>query len=130
MRIATPDGEVAVRDLLPGMRVWTLDAKGQRVAEAITTVGHVPAPPSHQMVRVTMSDGRAVSASPLHPTCAAAKPAAATVDALARGQRFDGATIATSARQAYAGGDTWDLLPAGATGCYWANGVLLGSTLR
>jgi hypothetical protein len=29
----------------------------------------------------------------------------------------------------YAGGRTWDLLPAGATGSYWANGILLASTL-
>ncbi len=27
-------------------------------------------------------------------------------------------------------GDTWDLLPLSSTGEYWANGVLLGSTLR
>ena len=26
-------------------------------------------------------------------------------------------------------GDTWDLLPRSTTGTYWADGVLLGSTL-
>ncbi len=129
-RIATPNGEVKVRDLVPGTSVWTLDANGDRVAAPVTTVGHVPAPPSHTMVHVVMSDGRSVSASPRHPTCAAAKPGAATVADLAKGQSFDRALVSTSERTPYTGGDTYDLLPAGDTGCYWANGVLLGSTLR
>jgi hypothetical protein len=43
---------------------------------------------------------------------------------------LDGAHIASVDRVAYAGGATYDILPAGATGTYWANGVLLGSTLR
>jgi hypothetical protein len=30
----------------------------------------------------------------------------------------------------YAADQTYDLLPAGDTGLYWANGVLLGSSLR
>jgi len=30
----------------------------------------------------------------------------------------------------YAGEKTYDLLPAGDTGVYWANGILLGSTLK
>jgi hypothetical protein len=30
----------------------------------------------------------------------------------------------------YDGGATFDILPGGVTGAYWANGVLLGSTLR
>ena len=33
-------------------------------------------------------------------------------------------------RVRYDGGATFDILPAGATGLYWANGVLLGSTLH
>jgi hypothetical protein len=32
-------------------------------------------------------------------------------------------------RVAYAEPETYDVLPAGATGCYWANGILVGSTL-
>jgi hypothetical protein len=33
-------------------------------------------------------------------------------------------------RVAYPGAFVFDLLPASATGWYWADGVLLGSTLR
>jgi hypothetical protein len=43
---------------------------------------------------------------------------------------IDGSRIASVERVAYSGGATYDILPAGATGAYWANGVLLGSTLR
>jgi hypothetical protein len=32
-------------------------------------------------------------------------------------------------RMPYDGGQTFDLLPAGGTGIYWANGIELGSTL-
>jgi len=32
-------------------------------------------------------------------------------------------------RLGYTGTDTYDLLPSGNTGFYWANGILIGSTL-
>jgi len=41
-----------------------------------------------------------------------------------------GATIASAEVVRYTAGFTFDVLPAGATGTYWANGVLLGSTLH
>jgi hypothetical protein len=30
----------------------------------------------------------------------------------------------------YQSADTYDILPAGSTSTYWANGILLGSTLK
>jgi hypothetical protein len=42
---------------------------------------------------------------------------------------LNGATVATAALEAYDGGATFDLLPSGGTGAYWANGILLASTL-
>jgi hypothetical protein len=32
--------------------------------------------------------------------------------------------------ETYRGGMTFDLLPSGSTGSYWANGILLASTLQ
>ena len=52
------------------------------------------------------------------------------VGELVAGDGYDGARVLSAERVAYAGGATFDILPAGATGTYWANGVLLGSTLR
>jgi len=51
-------------------------------------------------------------------------------DKLVAGDRYDGAVVIGVDLIPYAGGATFDVLPAGATGAYWANGVLLGSTLR
>jgi len=49
---------------------------------------------------------------------------------LSRGDALDGARVVSVERVRYAGAATYDILPAGATGMYWASGILLGSTLR
>ena len=49
---------------------------------------------------------------------------------LAAGDVYDGAVVFSSDRVVYTGGRTFDVLPAGQTGFYWANGVLLASTLH
>lgn len=126
-RIATPSGEVAARDIVPGMRVWTVGANGERVAATVVRTGRAKAPPAHTMARLELEDGRVVRASPGHPTCGVSSVAIGDV---APGATLDGARVKSAARVAYGESETFDLLPDGATGCYWADGVLLGSTLR
>lgn len=121
-RIATPYGEIPVAELRPGMLVWTIDA-GRRVAAPISVVGHTRAPFGHRVIRVVLADGRAVAASPGHPTTDGRR-----VGDLNPGDLLDGNRIVTIESLPYVG-DTWDLLPLSSTGAYWANGVLLGSTL-
>jgi hypothetical protein len=121
-RIATPGGPIPVAELRPGMLVWTVDA-GQRVAAPIAIVRHTPAPFGHRVIRIVLADGRAVVASPGHPTGDGRH-----VGELNPGDLLDGSRIARMDVLPYAG-DTWDLLPLSSTGEYWANGVLLGSTL-
>jgi hypothetical protein len=121
--IATPNGPVRVSQLRPGMTVWTLNAAGSRVAAPALLVGHRPAPPGQQVVRLTLSDGRVVEVSPGHPTADGRH-----VGELKLGDLLDGGRISDVQRIPYAG-DTWDLLPDSESGTYWANGVLLGSTL-
>ena len=41
----------------------------------------------------------------------------------------DGARVASAERVRAAGSATYDVLPDGGTGIYWANGILLQSTL-
>ena len=122
--IATPRGPVAVQDLQPGVPVWTTDANGRRIEGVVEVVGHTPTPLGHEVVRLTLADGRTVTASPGHPT-----PDGRTVGSLRPGDAFDGSTVTSATRIPYTGAATWDLLPSGPTGDYWANGVLLGSTL-
>jgi hypothetical protein len=124
-RIGTPGGERAVQDLRVGDVVWTVDANGVRVSAPLTAVGHTPVPATHIVVRVALNDGRLVFVSPGHPTADGRH-----IGDLAAGDTLDGARIVSVDRVAYAGGATYDILPASSTGAYWANGVLLGSTLR
>lgn len=124
-RIATPRGGVAVEDLRVGDIVWTANATGARIAAPLVAVGSTPVPVTHQVVRLALEDGRLLYVSPGHPTADGRR-----VGDLLAGDRVDGARIASAQRVAYGGGATYDILPAGATGTYWANGVSLGSTLR
>ena len=124
-RIATPRGDVAVQDLRTGDPVWTLDTAGARIAAPLVAVSSAPAPATHEIVRLALDDGRVVFVSPGHPT-ADRRP----VGDLQTGDALDDARVASTQRVTYGGGATYDILPAGATGTYWANGVLLGSTLR
>ncbi len=121
-RIATPNGEVPVSQLTPGMLVWSIDG-GRRVAAQISVVGHTPAPFGHRVIRVVLADGRAIVASPGHPTADGRR-----IGELRTGDALDGSRVTAMDVMPYAG-NTWDLLPLSSTGEYWANGVLLGSTL-
>jgi hypothetical protein len=123
-RIATPSGDVAVEDLEVGDLVWTLDA-GVRVAVPLVEIGSTPVPATHRVVQLRLSDGRAVDVSPGHPTADGRR-----VGDLRGGDGYDGAIVMSATLSPYSGGSTFDVLPAGASGTYWANGVLLGSTLR
>jgi hypothetical protein len=123
-RIATPSGAIAVSQLQAGMIVWTLDASGRRVATPVLVVSHVPAPAGHHVLRVVLADGRTVEASAGHPTLTGR-----LVGTFRPGDLLDGSSVTAVESIPYAG-DTWDLLPAGPTGVYWANDVLLSSTLR
>ncbi len=124
-RIATPWGEVAVEDLRVGDVVWTAEADGARVAAPVVAIGGTPVPPTHEVVRLVLDDGREALVSPGHPTADGRRVADLRV-----GDVLDGARLASAERQPYTGGATFDILPAGVTGSYWASGIRLGSTLR
>ena len=125
VRIATPLGEVPVQDVHVGMVVWTTDRRGRRIPAVVLRVGQMQAPLGHEVIRLTLADGRTVTASPAHPTADGR-----TVGELKPGDAFDGSRVTAAIPLGYGGGTTYDLLPSGPTGTYFANGVLLGSTLR
>jgi|GEM_PF-3498021 len=121
--IAAPDGPVNVKDVKVGTRVWTLDASGAKVAGEVLEVSRMAAPASHLVVRLILSDGREARVSPNHPTIDGRH-----VGSLRAGDAYDGAMVRSAELEAYGGDATYDLLPDG-IGAYWANGILLGSTL-
>ncbi len=122
--IATADGPVRVRDLAEGALVWSLDAEGNRVLVPVVEVGSVPIPSWHEFVRLQLVDGREVVASAGHPTADGRR-----LGELEVGDELDGGRVLSVSTVPAHGSATYDLLPASPTGVYWANGVMLGSTL-
>ena len=122
--IATPAGDVVVTAIHVGTLVWTQGADGSRVAAPVIELGSTPVPAGHLMVHVTLADGRQLWASPGHRT-ADGRP----LGSLAVGDVVDGSRVGGWEVVAYSGDRTYDLLPAGPTGFYWAGGILLSSTL-
>jgi hypothetical protein len=121
--IDTPGGQVPVEQLQAGRAVWTVDDNGNRVLAIITRTAASPAPSSFKVVQLTLSDGRSITASPGHPT--SEERALSDYDV---GDTLDGAVVIAKQNSDYTGA-TYDLLPSGDTALYWANGILLKSTL-
>jgi hypothetical protein len=124
VRIATPSGEVAIQDVRVGMKVWTTNAQGHRVVGVVNRIGSMLTAPGHEVIRLTLADGRVVRASPGHPTADRR-----VIGELAVGDTCDGSPVVSTERVPYGNDRTHDLLPSGPTGTYFANGILLGSTL-
>jgi hypothetical protein len=101
-----------------------VDSAGTRIAAPVLQVGKTVTPLTHRMVHLRLTDGRELWASPGHPTADGR-----TLRDLHTGDSLDGSTVSLVESIPYTGRATYDLLPAGATGAYWADGVLLGSTL-
>ena len=90
----------------------------------IEHVGSVLAPKHHQLVRVHLADGRRVAASAGHPLTDGR-----VFGDVRSGDRVDGAGVLRVERVGLDGDRTYDILPSGATGAYWADAVLMQSTL-
>jgi hypothetical protein len=120
-----PNGPLAVERLRIGDLVWTMNGAGQRIAAPVVLVANTAVPATHEVVHLQLNDGRAVRVSPGHPTSDRR-----LAGDLQIGDVLDGAIVVGVQREAYSGGSTYDLLPAGETGYYWADGILLASTLR
>jgi hypothetical protein len=122
--ISTPDGSLRVTDIKPGELVWTAASNGTRIAAPVLEVGSTAVPAGHLMVHLVLGDGRELLASPGHRTADGRQ-----LGSLARGDALDGSSIIEWELVPYAGDRTYDLLPAGPTGTYWADGIQLSSTL-
>ena len=124
-RIDTPQGPVPVQNMRAGMAVWTVNTDGQRIAGIVEKTSQVAVLPTHQLIHLILDDGRELFVSPGHPAANRY-----SVEKLVLGDFYDGSRIISMDRVSYNGTATYDILPSGETGFYWANNILLGSTLR
>jgi len=122
--IDTPQGQAAVEELQGGDSVWTITALGERISATILKTSRVTVPASHQVIHFILQDGRELWASPGHPTADGRR-----LSDLKVGDLLDGARVTLIESLLYDGVITYDLLPSGGTGFYWANRILMGSTL-
>lgn len=123
--VDTPGGPVPVEDLAVDDLVWSLDRDGRRTAVPVLRVGSMVAPDGHRVIRLRLADGREVTASAPHPL-ADGRP----IGTVRVGDDVDGARVVSVTVLPYSGDRTYDLLPAGPTGAYWADRIALESTLR
>ena len=123
--IDTPDGPINVKELKVGMAVLTQDSSGLKQTGIIINTGKTLVPPTHMMVHVILADKRELYVSPNHPTADGR-----LFGELGVGDTLDGSKITSVALVPYNGTYTYDILPSGPTGFYWANGILVKSTLK
>jgi hypothetical protein len=123
--IDTPSGAIPIQQLEEGMTIWTVNGFGDRVLAIIIETAKTPVPAIHQVIHLILDDGREIFTSPGHLT-----GDGRSMGELSIGDVLDGGRVATAEGVFYQKGYTYDILPFGETGFYWANGILIGSTLH
>jgi len=123
--ISTPSGKVKIKELSQGIDVWTLDKSGNRVIAEIIRSSSTYLGKKHYMVHVVLEDDRQLLASYGHPTSDGR-----FFGQLSKGDTLDGSRIVELKIIDTEEPKTYDILPSGETGYYWANGILVGSTLK
>jgi hypothetical protein len=122
--IDTPEGQLPVEQLKPGMMVWTQNDSHIKMAVPVTKTASTAVPAGFLVIWIVLADGRHLAASPGHPTTSLIP-----LENYKIGDNLDGSTIVKFEKENYDEDYTWDILPAGPTGFYMANGIWLNSTL-
>lgn len=122
--ISTPKGQVMVKDLKVGDNVYTQTKAGRRITVPILEKSKVRVTKVHKMVSLCFSNESDLIVSPDHPTIGVKK-----IRELFPDETYDQTKVTSVSLINYDHNYTFDILPDGDTGYYWANNVLLGSTL-
>jgi len=123
--IDTPNGSVNIQELHKGMEIFTQDSSGNKYVGTVLKTGKTQVSPDHKMIHIVLTDNRELYGSPKHPTIDGK-----FLEELSVGDILDGAKIKILEVIPYDGKYTYDVLPSGSTGYYWANGILIKSTLN
>lgn len=122
--ISVSSGSTQIKNLKSGDLVWTVDRFGNKVKAVIVQKTKRRVSKDHKVVYVVLEDGRELIASPGHPTIENRE-----IGNLLKGQILDKSQIVSVQIMPYKEKYTYDILPSGDTGGYWANNILIGSTL-
>jgi len=122
--ISTPNGFMLIKDIRVGDFVWTSDRFGRRVQTVIVKKAKRIVSKNHTVVHIVLEDGRELVVSLGHPTIDYRQ-----IGSLVKGDNLDMSYVASIKVMPYKGKYTYDILPYGKTGGYWANNILIGSTL-
>jgi hypothetical protein len=106
------------------MTVWTTNGSGKKLAKKIVRLARIPVKAAHFVTHLVTLDGRELFVSPDHPTADGQ-----FVRNLSKGSLLDGSLIVSANLIRYQNKFTYDLLPDGDAGFYFANDILMGSTL-
>ena len=123
--IDTPNGPINVKDLKVGMTVLTQDISGHKQTGIILKTGRTLVSQNHTMIHLVLADKRELFVLPNHPTADKR-----LFGDLLIGDVLDGSQIKIAEHVPYNGTYTYDILPSGQTGFYWADGILVASTLK
>lgn len=123
--INTPSGNINIKELKEGMLVWTSDRLGNRKSVAISKVGKTKIHSAHELIHIVLDNGKELFVSQGHPTSDGR-----IFRDIKLGEIIDNSHIKIMELIQYDQEYTYDILPEGETGFYWANGILIGSTLK
>jgi len=123
--IKTPNGDVNVKDIKDGMMIWSTDSNGVIVKSKVIKINNVFVGNTHKVIDLQLDDGRELFVSPNHPTYDVR-----VIADLKVGETYDGSRVKSIELVPYKYQFTYDVLPDSQTGNYFANGVLVGSTLK
>ncbi|OGM14020.1 hypothetical protein A3D84_02825 [Candidatus Woesebacteria bacterium RIFCSPHIGHO2_02_FULL_42_20] len=124
-KISTPQGEVLIKDVVIGTPVWTTNDTGEPVAGTVQQVSHSLVPADFRIAHILLADGKELSASSGHPL-----GDGRLVGQIKDSDYIAGVKVIKVESKLYNQHYTYDILPSGGTGEYWANGILLKSTLK
>lgn len=124
-KISTPKGEIPVQNVKEGDLVYSVNTNNQKITARVLRTVSLNVPENHQIINLKLKDGRSLQVSPNHPT-ADGKSA----DKLKAGDKYNDSIVVSVQKTKYTKDKTYDLLPDSDTGYYFANGILMGSTLK
>lgn len=122
--IATPFGQKTIKRIHIGDLVLTKDPGNCIKQVIVKQVIKRNVPKNYKILKIILADGRKLLVSPGHPD-AYGKDLAL----LRKGDMLDGSLITIIELLPYIYKSTYDILPEGETGSYFANNILIGSTL-